>query len=245
MRTPRIYSPQPLAPTQFVLLEAPASKHLLSVLRLKPDALVTVFDAAGREFEACLVGIEKHRACVLIKSEIQTCSESPLKIILAQGISRSERMDFTLQKSVELGVSEIMPVMTERSVVRLDEGNAARKQHHWQQIVISACEQSGRTRLPALHAPISLQGLFVKQVNAIKLLLDPEARGSLRALQRPVDKPVLLLVGPEGGLSDAEREAAGRTDFLGVRLGPRILRTETAALVALSLLQDRWGDLAN
>jgi len=245
MRVPRIYSPQPLAPTQSVLLELSVSKHLLSVLRLKPGALVKVFDGAGREFEACLVGIEKHRARVLIKSEIQNRSESPLKIILAQGISRGERMDFTLQKSVELGVAEIMPVMTERSVVRLDEGNATRKQHHWQQTIISACEQSGRAQLPALHAPISLQGLLAKHFNAQKLLLDPEARGSLHALERPMNASVLLLVGPEGGLSDAEREAASHAGFLGVRLGPRILRTETAALVALSLLQDRWGDLGS
>jgi len=243
MRIPRIYSSQPLALGQSVLLEPPASKHLLAVLRLKPGAPLTLFDGSGREFEACLEAAEDRRARVLIKAELPSRTESPLQIILAQGISRSERMDYTLQKAVELGVAEILPLVTERSVVRLDQKHAIRKQQHWQQLVISACEQSGRVRIPVVQPPLSLDALFAQQLSAMKLLLDPEAQNSLRTLARPLNEPVLLLVGAEGGLSGAERSAALRAGFQSVQLGPRILRTETAALVALSLLQGRWGDL--
>lgn len=243
MRIPRIYSPQPLALQQSVLLEPPASKHLLAVLRLKPGAPLTLFDGSGREFQACLEAAENRRARVLIKAEQPCRTESPFKIILAQGISRSERMDYTLQKAVELGVTEILPLLTEHSVVRLDQKNAVRKQQHWQQLVISACEQSGRVRVPVVQAPLSLGALLTRQLNALKLLLDPQANASLNALDHPAHTQVLLLVGPEGGLDDNERGAAIAAGFAGVRLGPRILRTETAALVALSLLQARWGDL--
>lgn len=244
MRIPRIYTPRQLTLQQPFLLEAAASKHLLTVLRLKPSAPLILFDGSGREFEAYLATVQDQQAQIFITAERTVQRESPLKITLAQGISRGERMDYTLQKAVELGVAEILPVLTERSVVRLDETSAARKQNHWQQLVISACEQSGRVRVPAVRSPLSLDKLLAEYASGtMKLLLDPEAHGSLRSLERPVDASVLLLVGSEGGLSDSECDVARRAGFLGVRLGPRILRTETAAVVALSLLQGLWGDL--
>ena len=244
MRIPRIYTPQSLAPQQSLLLEPRASKHLLTVLRLKAGAALVLFDGSGREFEARLDGMENHQALISTGAGHAVRSESPLHITLVQGISRGERMDYTLQKAVELGVTEIIPVLTERSVVRLDEKQAIRKREHWQQLVIAACEQSGRVRVPAVLAPQSLATLLSESLPlGLMLLLDPEAEAVLGNLPSPLQNQILLLVGPEGGLSTAETTAAQRTGFISVKLGPRVLRTETAALVALSLLQSRWGDL--
>lgn len=244
MRVPRIYTPQPITANQTIELESGASKHILAVLRLKPGAALILFDGSGREFDAYLDGAENLKAWLRIASEHISHNESPLRISLAQGISRGERMDFTLQKAVELGVVEIFPVLTERSVVRLDEKQAVRKREHWQQLVIAACEQSGRVRVPAVHAPASLDSLFsVNPPHDLKLLLKPNADSAISDLSPPVNNQTLLLVGPEGGLSEAEAATARQAGFTSAHIGPRVLRTETAALVALSLLQARWGDL--
>lgn len=244
MRIPRIYTPQPLAAQQSLLLEPGASKHVLTVLRLKTGTPLMLFDGSGREFEARLDGAENRQARVCIADEHPTVSESPLHITLVQGISRGERMDYTLQKAVELGVAEIIPVLTERSVVRLDEKQATRKREHWQQLVIAACEQSGRVRVPPVGTPRPLNEILSEPACAeLSLLLHPAADAKLSALAAPAHNQVRLLVGPEGGLSGTEIAAAQRAGFTAVQLGPRVLRTETAALVALSLLQARWGDL--
>ena len=244
MRIPRIYTPQPLAVQHSLLLEPVASRHLLTVLRLKAGAPLVLFDGSGREFEARLDGAQNHRARVSIAAEHVVRSESPLHITLVQGISRGERMDYTLQKSVELGVAEIVPVLTERSVVRLDAKQAVRRQQHWQQLVIGACEQSGRVRVPPVSTPRPLDAIFSEPASAeLSLLLHPAADVKLSELAAPAHNRVRLLVGPEGGLSETEIAAAQRAGFTAVQLGPRVLRTETAALVALSLLQARWGDL--
>lgn len=245
MRIPRVYTPQVLNMGQLLELEPAASKHLLTVLRLKPGAPLILFNGNGREFNARLEGAKKNHASVSTGAQRPARVESPLNITLAQGISRGERMDYTLQKAVELGVSHIVPVSTERSVVKLDEKNGSRKLAHWHNVVIGACEQSGRLLVPIIAEPITL-GQFLTGAEAdvtLKLLLDPAAETSLRMLARPVGQRLMLLVGPEGGLSDTERNAAQRAGFQGVSLGPRILRTETAGLVALSILQSQWGDL--
>ena len=170
--------------------------------------------------------------------------ESPLKVTLAQGISRGERMDYTVQKAVELGVADILPVLMERSVVKLDAANGEKKRQHWQGVAVSACEQSGRVRVPEVHAPLTFPAFLDAQRSAgLKLLLDPLAPKAPKDYSAPADARLLLLVGPEGGLSAKERELALKAGFQGIKLGPRILRTETAALVALSLLQSAWGDL--
>lgn len=245
MRIPRIYTTQALIAGQSLELEPAPSRHLLTVLRLKPGAALLLFDGSGNEFEAQLESHNGRSARVQIGVVHRARSESPLRVTLAQGISRGERMDFTLQKAVELGIAKIMPLLTERSVVRLDAGQAARKQAHWQQVVIGACEQSGRVRVPKVHAPLSLREFMAKHpLSGLGLLLDPDAALSIKNLPAPERNQVVLLVGPEGGLSEAETAAAQRAGFTAVSLGPRVLRTETAALVALSLLQARWGDLA-
>lgn len=244
MRIPRIYTPQPLAAQQPLLLEAGASRHLLAVLRLQAGAALILFDGSGREFDAQLDGVDKLKARLLVGSERTVRSESPLHITLVQGTSRGERMDYTLQKAVELGVTDIIPVLTERSVVRLDGKQATRKREHWQQLVIAACEQSGRVRVPAVRPPQPLNEFLSAPTPAgLRLLLHPAAAAELHKLSTPVENQIQLLVGPEGGLSEAETSGAERSGFIPVRLGPRVLRTETAALVALSLLQARWGDL--
>ncbi|HVC37195.1 MAG TPA: 16S rRNA (uracil(1498)-N(3))-methyltransferase [Gammaproteobacteria bacterium] len=244
MRILRIFHPEPLKDRHEVELSPASIKHLTTVLRLKAGAPLVLFDGSGFEFEAMLDAMGKKRAVARITSMHGPAVESPLHVTLAQGISRGERMDYTVQKSVELGIAEIVPVMTERSVVRLDVKTAVRKQQHWQQVVISACEQSGRVRVPQVQPPISLHTFLAAIHQAeLKLLLDPQADKQVSNLSRPTNNRVLLLVGPEGGLDDVERAVAKRAGFLGMQLGPRILRTETAALVAISLLQARWGDL--
>ena len=246
MRVPRIYTPQALAVADTLELESAASKHLLTVLRLKAGASLVLFDGSGREFDARLAAVMGRRAQATVTAEHTAHSESPLTVTLVQGISRGERMDYSLQKAVELGVSAIVPVIAERSVVRLDGAGAARKLAHWQQLIISACEQSGRVRLPPVTAPLPLgQYLAQEPSGDTKLLLDPDSPVSFTALAQPPAGSILLLVGPEGGWSDPERHAARTAGFQGIRLGPRILRTETASVVALSLLQGLWGDLAH
>ena len=154
-------------------------------------------------------------------------------------------MDYTVQKAVELGIAAIVPVLTERSVVKLDADKAEARRQHWQAVAIGACEQSGRVRVPEVTTPLRLDAyLAARELAGLKLLLDPLGGATAGALPKPADGKVLLLVGPEGGLSDNERALASRVGYMGLKLGPRILRTETAALVALSLLQSQWGDLA-
>lgn len=244
MRIHRIFHAQPLKDQHTVELSSAAAKHLSTVLRLKAGAPLVLFDGSGFEFEAVLQEADKKHAVASISRMHGPAVESPLQVTLAQSISRGERMDYTVQKAVELGVIGIVPVFTERSVVRLDEKSAMRKQQHWQQIAISACEQSGRVRLPEVQPPVSLHAFLASEHQAkLKLLLDPQADMTVSQLSKPPGNGMLLLVGPEGGLDETESEAAKRAGFLGLQLGPRILRTETAALVALSLLQGLWGDL--
>jgi len=244
MRTPRLYHPSPLAADNRVELGASATKHLLTVLRLKPGAALVLFDGSGAEFDARLEESGKKGAWVTVTVRREPKVESPLSVTLAQGVSRGERMDYTVQKAVELGVAGVIPVLMERSVVKLDADNIKRKREHWQSVAVSAAEQSGRVRVPPVQPPRSF-GAFLDghRSGGLKLLLDPLAQHALKDLSPPKDNQVLLLVGPEGGLSEVERKAAQSAGFQGIKLGPRILRTETAALVALSLLQSLWGDL--
>lgn len=245
MRTPRVFHSSSLKGKDRVALDPGAAKHLSTVLRLKPGAALTLFDGSGFEFEARLDQADKKQMWVTLTGMHGPAVESPLHVTLVQGVSRGERMDYTVQKAVELGIGAILPVLTERSVVKLDKDNGARKREHWQGVVIGACEQSGRVRVPEVQPPLPLANFLADLPQAgLKLLLDPLASNAANDLSKPSDGRVLLLVGPEGGLSENERSLAARVGFTGLKLGPRILRTETAALVALSLLQSQWGDLA-
>lgn len=243
MRIPRIHVPMELQTGHELTLPEAATNHLVRVLRLREGAALTVFDGRGHEHYASIARLHGSTVVVQVGDALAPRGESPLPITLVQGISRGERMDWTLQKATELGVSRIVPVLTARSVVRLDDRQAAKKQEHWQQVVISACEQSGRTLVPEVAMPLSLRDYLAKlTATASRLLLNPEGADSLAGLST-LAGPVELLIGPEGGLDDDEIRIAQQAGFMSVRLGPRILRTETASVVALSVLQAMWGDL--
>ncbi|MFN2309121.1 MAG: 16S rRNA (uracil(1498)-N(3))-methyltransferase [Gammaproteobacteria bacterium] len=246
MPIPRIYLPVALHPGSEATLDARAAGHVIRVLRLRVGDGVSLFNGDGNDYAAELTAAHKDQARARILAVQVRATESPLGIELAQGISRGERMDFTLQKAVELGVRRIVPLDTARSQVRLSGEREEKRLRHWGGIIMHACEQSGRSRLPELLPVQSLERwLSAPSVVTHKLFLDPEGDvcvADLGELGGPLSA-VSLLVGPEGGLSPAERERASAHGYLRLRLGPRILRTETAALTAMAALQAVWGDL--
>lgn len=239
MRLSRIYIAQPLRPGIVVDLDAQAARYIGQVLRLRAGDSFTLFDGSGRDYTAELMNCER-KACRAHIGEV-SAGEKParLQLHLAIGISRGERMDLAIQKSVELGVTEITPLQTERSVVQLSPDRVERRITHWQGVIIGACEQSGRSLLPRLHPPAVLGDWLSDRRHGV--LLDHRAALTLSSLPDPGES-LTLLVGPEGGLSEAEREMASRSGFTGVRLGPRVMRTETAPLAALAAIQTLWGD---
>lgn len=247
MSTPRIYLPVTLQPGIEVALDARAAGHAIRVLRLRVGDALLLFNGDGNDYAGELIEVRKEHAVCRIHTALERPTESPLRIELAQGISRGERMDYTLQKAVELGVQRIVPLATERSQVKLSGEREEKRLQHWSGIILHACEQSGRSRIPEL-LPVQRLDLWLAgrerrcQPQIQALFLDPEGDVSVGTLKAPVDD-ISLLVGPEGGLSPAERELAVRAGFLRLRLGPRVLRTETAALTALAALQGIWGDL--
>jgi 16S rRNA (uracil1498-N3)-methyltransferase len=242
MRIPRFYCPQLRQDETAVELPESVHRHAVQVLRLKPGAVIRLFDGKGMEFEAELTEVEKRRSQVQLIERLENDSESPLNITLLQGISRGERMDFAIQKAVELGVSTIVPVVTERCNVQLKQDRAQKRLDHWQGVLVSACEQSGRAFLPELTAVTSLEEALSAGQSQLKLVLDPRASQSFNDLTPP--QTLSLLIGPEGGLSDAELDLAAQHGFTALQFGPRILRTETAAVAALAVVQTLWGDLA-
>lgn len=242
MTTPRFYCPDILAQRGTAELPEQAAHHAARVLRLQAGDRVGVFNGRGGEGEARVTDIGKRHVTVEIEDWLAIERESPLQVQLAQAISAGEKMDFTLQKAVELGIGNIQPLASERSVVRLSGERAEKRVAHWQGVVVAACEQSGRNRVPEV-APIGplLDWLGRQDQAGLRLMLSPTAEVGLRDLPKPTGS-VTLLVGPEGGLSPAEAETAQRSGFTPVRLGARVLRTETAALAALAAMQTLWGD---
>ncbi len=246
MRTIRVFSDQRLQEGGTVTLGEREYHHSIKVLRLRTGDAITLFNGDGFDYLAVLT-VLKREASALIQSKREGVKESPLKVTLVQGISRGERMDFVLQKSVELGVDRIQPVLTARTVVKLDSKRRENRMNHWRSIMISACEQSGRSVVPELAAPVNLSE-YLQQINGsdtVKLVLSPTGEQSISQCAELAGLQVDVLIGPEGGLSDTEIEVAQKSGFIPVRMGPRVLRTETAALVALSVLQDRFGDLSD
>jgi 16S rRNA (uracil1498-N3)-methyltransferase len=224
------------------MLPAAQARHLVQVLRMKAGARLTLFNGDGLEYEAVILHAAKDAVSARIAGARAALRESPLAVTLGQGVSRSERMDYTVQKAVELGVARIEPVMTSRQVVRLDAARARQRADHWQAIAVSACEQCGRNRVPPVAPVMRLTDWLARDRGAAPgLLFDPAAGCGLRELPRP-SGGVILLAGPEGGFTDEERQDALRAGFVAVRLGPRVLRTETAALAALAAMQMLWGD---
>lgn len=244
MRTPRFYTAQPLTAGQSVQLELAASHHLLRVLRIQSGEQVLLFNGDGQEYQAVLEASEGKLARLAVTSAAQPQRESALHISLGQGISRGERMDLVIQKAVELGVNNITPLWTRRSQVQLSGKRLDKRLCHWRGIAQAACEQSGRVYVPELLAAIDLnEWLKTTPRDTVRMVLDPESDTTLHELKR--SKRVQVLIGPEGGFEKQEVETAVTAGFQRIRLGARILRTETAALATLAALQTLWGDFGN
>ncbi|MEQ1531402.1 MAG: 16S rRNA (uracil(1498)-N(3))-methyltransferase [Methylococcales bacterium] len=240
MRISRLYVATALAEGKCIDLPEEAAHYVRTVLRLKSDQDIIVFNGAGGEFVSTVQEISRKTVSIAIKHKQEQDNESPLQIVLGLGIARGDRMDFAVQKAVELGVTHITPLVTERCVVQFKGDKKPQRVLHWQKIVQHACEQSGRCVLPELIEIEQLEHWLSGQ-QGLKVFLDPYAQTSLADL-KPEHMLVTLLTGPEGGFSDREREAAKQAGFIPVRLGSRILRTETASLAALSAVQMLWGD---
>jgi 16S rRNA (uracil1498-N3)-methyltransferase len=254
MRLTRVYVDAPLESGARVTLERSAASHVTRVLRLRCGDELMLFNGRGGEYAARIDTVHGGEVTLAVGEARPAERESPLRITLAQGISRGERMDFVVQKATELGLTRLAPLYTERSIVRLDAHQADRKLLHWRAVAIAACEQCGRNRLPEI-SPAGELTEFVRAASVaahsaaglsggghLRLLLSPTAERRIGDLEGPVNEAIVL-VGPEGGLADAEQDAAATAGFTAVQLGPRVLRTETAAIAALTLLQREFGDL--
>ncbi len=242
MRISRIYTSQNLTPSSEIELDGQQAHYLSKVLRLKVDAALILFNGDGCEYTAKIKHITKNR----IQIEVLECSvkhtESPLHTSLGLGLSRGERMDTAIQKSTELGVSEITPLFTEFSEVKLQGERLQKKLQHWQQIAISACEQSGRTTVPSINPAIHLSKWCEELACPLKLIFEPSSENTLSSTSHVSE--VALLIGPEGGFSKQELAVADKSGFQAVQLGPRVFRTETAPIAALTALQLLWGDFS-
>ena len=242
---PRFYCPPPLPLGGSFDLPPDAAHHAARVLRLRGGNRVEIFDGLGNECHGVIAELGGKRVVVGEITAVNADRESPLPVMLAQALSSSEKMDWVIQKATELGVTEIQPLDTERSVARLSAERAAKRLEHWRQVAISACEQCGRNVLPEIHAPLDImawlqQGL-AQQPPAAKFILLPQGAASLHSQPKPQGK-VVLLIGAEGGFTQAESDSALRCGFTPIRLGARVLRTETAAVAGLAALQTLWGD---
>lgn len=240
MRIPRVFEDQPLKLGDEITLGEFATQHLGRALRMKPGYQIILFNGQGGEYSAELTQVSKKQVCARITDFSDAVVESPLKIHLGQCLSRGERMDYAVQKATELGVSQLTPIFSERCEVKLNAERQSKRVQHWQQVAVSASEQSLRCQVPDIHTPKALQSWLNDADNDLKLVLDPRAPHALGSFQQPAS--VSLLIGPEGGLSDDEVELAKQAGFLPIALGPRVLRTETAPVAALTLLQYLWGD---
>ena len=237
---PRIYTTLPLAVGADLELDASASNHLIKALRLGQGDEIRLFNGDGCEYLASIELAHKKSAQITLRSRLSDDARVSFPLHLGQVISKGERMEFTIQKATELGVTEITPLFSERCEVRLKGERLEKKMDYWRNIAISACEQSGRNSLPVIHPPCHYDEWAAKVEAEEKLLLHPHQQQPLGDKPRP--HSVALLIGPEGGFSEAEVEQCLNLGFSGLTLGPRVLRTETAALAAISVLQYVWGD---
>ena len=237
VRAPRFYIEGRLREGSTCTLPDEAAHHAVRVLRLRSGDEVTLFDGRGGEYAARIASIERTRVAIDVLGHRAVEREAALRIVLVQGVSSGERMDFTIRKAVELGVAEVHPVLAAASVARPKGERAAARHEHWQRIAIAACEQCGRNRIPEIREPVALERY--RPGAGSKILLSPSGAGKLADLAKG---PVVLAAGPEAGFSDGEEQLLLRAGFQPVRLGPRTLRTETAALAALAALNALAGD---
>ncbi len=245
MRLTRCHVALPLPVGAQVALPESAAAHLVRVLRLREGDECVLFNGDGNDYRARIASTGKREVIAEVLSVSPVDNESPLRITLVQGIARGEKMDLILQKATELGVAGFIPVLAERTEVKLDAERTEKRMAHWRSVIVSACEQSGRARVPALSPPIALGHVATQLADdAVKLTLDPLGDSTLATLAAPAVRPVVIAIGPEGGWSPRDREILRTAGFAGLQLGPRILRTETAGLAAIAALQSRFGDLS-
>lgn len=240
MRTPRFYDDQPLAAEQIVDLSDAVVQHVCRALRMRVGDPIILFNGDGNEYHAQLETVEKRRASVRIQDVTQPTVESPLQIRIGQSLSRGERMDYAVQKATEMGMQQMFPLFSERCEVKLNNERQDKRIRHWQQVAISACEQSGRCAVPTINAPQTLEQWVQQEDAELKLVLHHHTATPLGDFTPP--QSVALLIGPEGGLTEKEVELAQDHGFQPVAFGPRVMRTETAPVAALALLQHLWGD---
>lgn len=242
MRLNRVYQDIELATGSTIELDKSASLHLGKVLRASTGDKLEVFNGNGHRYLSTIETIERNKVIISVEEQNTVHNESPLHIHLFQGVSRGDKMELTLQKGVELGVKTFTPIITERCGVKLDQKRWQKKLEHWQKIIISACEQSGRDIIPVIHSPLNWQET-IGQLNNNAIFLDPHSKQSFRDLEKPDQtSEIQLLIGPEGGFSDNEILSVAKKNITPVFLGPRILRTETAALAAVAAINAVWGD---
>ena len=242
MRLSRIHTARALAVAETVMLDGPASHYLARVLRVSKGDPVVLFNGDGNDYPGKIVDVHHKGVTVLLSGIRNPENESPLRITLVQAISRSERMDYSLQKATELGVDCIQPLLSRRVEVRLDKKRMAKRLKHWQAVVVSACEQSGRAVVPEVLPPLQLANWLTDESDRQRFVLDPEAKTKLTDT-RLKDNSVAILVGPEGGFTEEERGQAKAARITAVSLGPRVLRTESAGPAAIAVLQSMAGDL--
>ena len=243
MRTTRIYHPDELSINVEIVLEKNAAQHVRDVLRMQVGNALILFNGDGRDYLGTIVRIEKKIVGVVLHATEERNTTSPIKIHLAQGLCRGEKMDFVIQKATELGVTEITPIISEYCNMRLNKERLEKKQHHWQKVAASACEQCGRTDLLQVNAAIDFNTWIKRAFAGIAYILDPSAEQSIDRKTREIPAQITLLVGPEGGFTNSEIQYAISHHYHTILLGPRILRSETAGLVAVTLLQHLYGDL--
>ncbi|MEO6064544.1 MAG: 16S rRNA (uracil(1498)-N(3))-methyltransferase [Lysobacterales bacterium] len=250
MRLPRVLLPAALRSGDAHELPTGAADHLVRVLRFSVGRRLRVFDGRGAEFDAELIESGKRGARVVLHASVDAAPASPINIALAQALARGEKMDWILQKATELGVATIQPLQTERAEVRLSEERSERRMAHWRGVVVGACEQCGRADVPLLAAPLALTDWLAQVVripkpsNELRVFLDPDAKAGIGS-ESQMPASLVLSVGPEGGFSERELAAFTHAGFAGWRLGPRVLRTETAGMAMLAIAQARWGDMSS
>ena len=238
----RIFQPYTINQNSLITLDDNAFNHLIRVLRMKTGESITLFDGSNQITPAVIHEVNKKTVIVKTENSVLDNRESPLNIHLGQVISRGDKMEFTIQKSVELGVNTITPLLSERCGVKLDQERLEKKVQQWQKIVISACEQCGRNIIPSINPVMKLETWCANLTDSLKLNLHPKAEQGINQLPND-NKNISLLIGPEGGLSNEEINMTHQYQFTDILLGPRVLRTETAALTAITALQVRFGDL--
>lgn len=246
MSLPRFFcNAHKLALGALINLPESAANHAARALRMQVGDKAHLFNGDGHDYVCEIISIKKGEVVVKINDCLAVASESPLKIILVQAISSGDRMDYTIQKAVEMGVTHIQPIASQRSVVKLSGDRAEKRVEHWQNVVISACEQSGRAIVPEVAKPLSLANwlgsLNAEQASCMKLTLSPHASQNLHEMTKP-EGDIYLLIGAEGGFTEDEVSLASTQGFVPARLGNRVLRTETAALAAIAAMQTLWGD---